>query len=61
MTVICKHNSMAYSYFFQIQALEEMLQQAQWSHLGALWDATARDDLNMLWHKLDGKYLNKIP
>lgn len=31
-----------------------MLKSQQWSHLGGMWDETERQDLNNVWHRLNG-------
>ena len=36
------------------QALENMLAAEQWAHIGKHWDSAARDQLNMVWHRLKG-------
>ncbi|KAF9010045.1 HAD-like domain-containing protein [Cyathus striatus] len=36
------------------QILDNMLQSEEWGHLGALWDEQQRQQLNLVWHRLDG-------
>ncbi|THU79394.1 haloacid dehalogenase, partial [Dendrothele bispora CBS 962.96] len=36
------------------QILDDILSSPQWSKVGAALDNTARADLNMVWHRLDG-------
>lgn len=32
-----------------------MLESNEWSRLGALWDESTRQELNLVWHRLKGQ------
>jgi len=36
------------------EILDGMLKSDEWSHLGALWDESTREELNLAWHRLKG-------
>ncbi|TFK33727.1 haloacid dehalogenase [Crucibulum laeve] len=36
------------------EILESMLNSEYWSNIGSIWSEETRNDLNMVWHRLDG-------
>ncbi|KAI0700716.1 haloacid dehalogenase [Cytidiella melzeri] len=36
------------------ELLDEMLASQKWEHLGRMWSAEKREEINMVWHKLNG-------
>jgi hypothetical protein len=38
-----------------------MLTTPRWSHMAEVWGESDREDLTMIWHNLDGTYLQESP